>query len=84
MMVVDNDVSAPDTVPDDEWVSDFWRHRAINAVSVHIEGKSACLVTVPVAAQQLSESMDDAVLDTGRTRYELTWLSRLVLRSAPS
>ena len=52
-------------MPDDEWVSDFWRHRAINAVSVHIEGKSACLVTVPVAAQQLSESMDNAVPTQG-------------------
>ena len=61
-------------------VSDFWRHRAINAVSVHIEGKSACLVAVPVVAQQLSESMDNAVTDTGRTRYELTWLSRLLAR----
>ena len=47
----DNTEHASTAVPEDDWVSDFWRHRAIDAVSVHIGGKSTCLVTVPVAAQ---------------------------------
>ena len=62
--------------PDAEWVSDFWRHRAIDATSVHIIGKSACLVTVPLAAHQLAECMDITSPEEGRTRYELTWLAR--------
>ena len=70
--------------PDDDWVSDIWRHRTINAVSVHIEGKSACIVAVPVAAHQLAECMDGATPDTDWTRYELTWLSRLVTRLTSS
>ena len=82
--VDDNAERASAALPDDEWVSDFWRHRAIDAVSVHIEGKSACIVAVPVAAQQLSECMEDSIPETGRTRYELTWLARLLARRTSS
>ena len=76
--VDDNTEHASTAVPEDDWVSDFWRHRAIDAVSVHIEGKSACIAAVPVAAQQLSECMEGPTPDSGRTRYELTWLARLL------
>ena len=61
-------------------MSDFWRDRAIDAVSVHIEGMSACFVAVPLVVQQLSESMDNAEAHTGGTCYELTWLARLLAR----
>ena len=82
--VDDTEEGASAVQPDDEWVSDFWRHRAIDAVSIHIEGKSACIVAVPVAAQQLAECMDGATPDTDWTRYELTWLSRLLARLTSS
>ena len=43
--------------PDIEWLTKYWQQHAINAVSVHISGKSSCLVAVPLATQQLSASM---------------------------
>ena len=52
----------------------------INAVSVHISGKSSCLVAVPLATQQLSASMDTGMAGRGRSRCELTWLARLLAK----
>ena len=43
----------PPVVPTDDSLKDFWRPRAIDAVSIHIEGKSACVITVPVAVHKL-------------------------------
>ena len=71
-------------VPDDEWVRDFWRHRAIDAASVHIDSRSGCVIAVPSAARLLCDPTDDDVIRQGRTRYELTWLARLLARSTSS
>ena len=62
--VYDTEEGASAVQPDDEWASDFWRHRTIDAVSIHLEGKSACIVAVPVAVYQLAECMDGATPDT--------------------
>ena len=67
--VQDTAESSSCTVPDDDWVSDFWRHRSLDDVSIHISGKSACILAVPVAAQQVSECMDDVTAET-----ELTYM----------
>ena len=44
--------------PNQEWLIQFWSLRAIDAVTVHIEGKNASIVAVPVATQQLAEDLE--------------------------
>ena len=65
-------------VPDEEWIRTHWRDRAIDSATVHIENKTGCLVAIPVAAHQLSQTLEGADPESGRTRFELTWLARLL------
>jgi hypothetical protein len=67
-------------LPDDDWVSDFWRHHVIDAVSVHIDSRKGCVIAVPVAAQPLCDPVEPEELGEVRAPYDLTWLARLLAR----
>ena len=75
-----NDVTE-NSIPSDIWIQEYWTRNAINAVSVHIEGKKRCLVTIPVAAQPLCEVPPENMQEGDPLRpNDLTWLARLLAR----
>ena len=42
--------------PTDESVRNRWRPLAIDAITVHIDGKSSCVIAVPLCTQELFEN----------------------------
>lgn len=82
---VDSEIEVTDALhdsncgPSDPEIVAYWSKHAIDAISVHIQGKTKCLVTVPVAAQPLCQAPCDASQDSERSRPDdLMWLARLL------
>ena len=75
----ENNNTTENSIPSDMWVQEYWTRNAIDAVSVHIEGKKRCLVTIPVAAQPLCEVPTEKMQEGNPLRPDdLTWLARLL------